>query len=59
MKFITQFSPRSVFFLGPNIFLNPLFLTTPQCVLASQSEKPSFAPVEHNWRNYNFVDINL
>jgi hypothetical protein len=21
----------------------------------SQSERPSFAPTEHNWQNYNFV----
>jgi hypothetical protein len=25
----------------------------------SQSEKPSFAPVQHNWQNYSFVYFNV
>jgi hypothetical protein len=24
-----------------------------------QSEKPSFAPIQHNWQNYCFVYFNL
>jgi hypothetical protein len=24
-----------------------------------QSERPSFAPLEHNWQNYSFVYFNV
>jgi hypothetical protein len=24
-----------------------------------QSERPSFAPIQHNWQNYSFVYFNL
>jgi hypothetical protein len=24
-----------------------------------QSERPSFAPIQHNWQNYSFVYSNL
>jgi hypothetical protein len=27
-------------------------------VFLPQSEKPSFAPIQHNWQNYNFVYFN-
>jgi hypothetical protein len=39
--------------LGPNI-LNT-FLKNPQSVFLPESERPSFAPIQHNWQNYNFV----
>jgi hypothetical protein len=25
----------------------------------TQSERPSFAPIQHNWQNYSFVYFNL
>jgi hypothetical protein len=28
-------------------------------MILPQSERPSFAPMQHNWKNYNFVNINL
>jgi hypothetical protein len=45
--------------LGPNILLNTLFSKNPQSVFLTQSERPSFAPIEHNWQNYSFVYFNL
>jgi hypothetical protein len=24
-----------------------------------QSDRPSFAPIQHNWQNYSFVYFNL
>jgi hypothetical protein len=28
-------------------------------VFLPQSERPSFAPIQHNWQNYSFVYFNL
>jgi hypothetical protein len=28
-------------------------------VFLPQREKPSFAPIQHNWQNYSFVYFNL
>jgi hypothetical protein len=43
--------------LGSNI-LNSV-LKNPQSMLFPQSERPSFVPIQHNWKNYSFVYINL
>jgi hypothetical protein len=43
---------------GPNIFLNTL-LKNPQCMFLSQRERPSFAPIQHNWQNYSSAYFNL
>jgi hypothetical protein len=34
-------------------------LKTPQSVFLPQNERPSFAPIQHNWQNYSFVYFNL
>jgi hypothetical protein len=28
-------------------------------VFLPQSERPSFAPIQHNWQNYSFVYFNF
>jgi hypothetical protein len=35
------------------------FLRNPQSMFLPQSEKPSFAPIQHNWQNYSSVYFNL
>jgi hypothetical protein len=40
--------------LGQNIFLNTLFSKS-----LPQSERPSFAPIQHNLENYCFVYFNI
>jgi hypothetical protein len=57
MKFIImQFSLRSVFIPFRSIYLpHHSVLRQHQ----SQSEKLSFAPIQHNFQNYNFVCFNL
>jgi hypothetical protein len=49
-----QFSPRSV--LLP---FRSSVLQNPQSMFLPQSERPSFAPEQHNWQNYNFIYFNL
>jgi hypothetical protein len=34
-------------------------LKNPQYVFLRQSERPGFAPIQHNWQNYSFVYFNL
>jgi hypothetical protein len=34
-------------------------LKNPQSVFLPQSERPSFAPIHHNWQNYSFVYFNV
>jgi hypothetical protein len=36
--------------LGPNVLLNTV-LKTPRSIFLPQSERPSSAPVQHNWQN--------
>jgi hypothetical protein len=40
----------------------PPFLWNPKVLYSvhkSPSERPSFAPIQHNWQNYSFVYFNL
>jgi len=37
--------------LGSNILLNTV-LKNPQSVFLPQSERPSFAPIQHNWLTF-------
>jgi hypothetical protein len=49
---IMQFSPRSIFL--------PFRSKYPEhSVFLPQSERPIFAPIQHNWKNYSFVYFNL
>jgi hypothetical protein len=57
---IMQFSPWSVFLTFRSKYppqhsalknLQPMFI--------SQSERPSFAPIQYNWKNYSFLYFNL
>jgi hypothetical protein len=34
-------------------------LKNPQSMFLPQSERPSFAPIQHKWQNYSFVYFNL
>jgi hypothetical protein len=34
-------------------------LKNPQSIFLPQSERPSFAPIQHNWQNYSFIYFNL
>jgi hypothetical protein len=34
-------------------------LKNPQFMFLSQSERPSFEPIQHNWQNYSIVYFNL
>jgi hypothetical protein len=34
-------------------------LKNPQSTFFRQSERPSFAPIQHSWKNYSFVYFNL
>jgi hypothetical protein len=58
MKFIMQFSPRSVFLHFRSKYPQHCVLRNPQSVFLPQSERPSFAPIPHNWKNYSFVYFN-
>jgi hypothetical protein len=51
-----QFSPWSVFlpFRSKYPFLRNL-----QSIFLPQSQRPRFAPIQHNWQNYSFVYFNL
>jgi hypothetical protein len=56
---IMQFSPRFVQLpfrskYPPQHFL----LKNPQSMFLPQSERPSFAPIQQNWKNYSFVYFN-
>jgi hypothetical protein len=61
VKFIImQFSPRSVFLPFRSKYLSQhTVLKNPQSMLLSQSERPSFTPIQHKWKNYSFVYFNL
>jgi hypothetical protein len=55
---IMQFSPwLSSYLLGPNILFNALFSRN-LSVFLPQSERPSFAPIQHNWQNYSVLYFN-
>jgi hypothetical protein len=60
MIIIMQFSSRSVFlsFWSKYLPQHPV-LKNPQSVYLPQSERSSFAPMQHNWQNYSFVYFNL
>jgi hypothetical protein len=61
MKFIImQFSPRSVFLPFRSKYPpQHTLLKNPHSILLPQSERPSFAPIQHNWQNYSFLYFNL
>jgi hypothetical protein len=61
MKFIImQFSPRSVFLPFRSKYLpQHSVLKNPQSLFLPQKERPSVAPIQHNWQNYSFVYFNL
>jgi hypothetical protein len=60
MKFvITQFSPRSIFLPFRSKYSQHSVLRNPQSVFLPHSERPSFAPIQHNWQSYSFVYFNL
>jgi hypothetical protein len=40
--------------LGPNILVNTLFRKNPQSVFLPQSERPSFAPIQHKLEKLQF-----
>jgi hypothetical protein len=56
MKFlIMQFSPPSVFLPFTSKYLQHSVLKNPQSMSLTQSERPSFAPIQNNWQNYSLV----
>jgi hypothetical protein len=61
MKFIImQFSPWSVFLPFRSKYPpQHSVLKNPQSVFLPQSERPSFAPIQHNGQNYSFIYFNL
>jgi hypothetical protein len=60
MKFIiTHFSLWSVFLPFRSKYLQHSVLKNPQSMFLPQSERPSFALIEHNWQNYSSVYFNL
>jgi hypothetical protein len=60
VKFVTmQFSPLFVFPPFRPKYLQHSVLKNSQSVFISQSERPSFAPIQHNRQNYSFVYFNL
>jgi hypothetical protein len=61
VKFIiVQFSPLSVFLSFRSEYPSQhSVLRNPQSMFLPQSERPSFAPIQHNRKNYSFVYINL
>jgi hypothetical protein len=60
VKFIImRFSPGSVFLPFRSKYPRHSVLKNPQCMFLPQSERPSFAPIQHNWQNYSFVYFNL
>jgi hypothetical protein len=61
VKFIImQFSPWSIFLPFRSKYLPQHFAPkNPQSVFLPQSERPSFAPIQHNWQNYSFVYFNI
>jgi hypothetical protein len=57
---IMQFSPRSVFLSFRSKYLpQQSVLKNPQSMFLPQSDRPSFAPIQHNWQNYSFVYFNI
>jgi hypothetical protein len=61
VKFIImQFSPRSVFLPLRSIYPpQHSVLKNPQSMFIPQTERPSFAPIQHNRKNYSFLYFNL
>jgi hypothetical protein len=57
VKFIIMhFSPWSVFLPFRSKYLpQQTVLKNPQSMFLPPSERPSFAPIQHNWQNYSFV----
>jgi len=54
-----QFSPQFVFLPFRSKYPQHPVIKNPQSVFLPQSERPRFAPVQHNWQNYSFVYFNL
>jgi hypothetical protein len=52
---ITQYSSRSVFFPFRSKYLEHTLLKNPQSPFLPGSERPSSAPIQHNWQNYSSV----
>jgi hypothetical protein len=60
MKFIIMHLPQwSIFLSFRSKYPQHTVLRNLQSMFLSQSEKPSFAPIQHNWQNYSFVYFNL
>jgi hypothetical protein len=60
VKFIIMhFSPWSVSLLFRHKYSQHSVLKNPQSTFFPQSERPSFAPIQHKWKNYSFVYFNL
>jgi hypothetical protein len=56
---IMQLSPRSVFLPFRYKYPQHSVLKNPQSMFLPQSERPSFAPIQHNQQNYSFIYFNL
>jgi hypothetical protein len=53
---IMKFSPWSIFLPFRSKYLpQHSVLKNPLSAFFPQSERPSFAPIQHNWQNYSFV----
>jgi hypothetical protein len=53
---IMQFSPRDVYSpFRSKYFPRHSFLKNTQSMYLPQSDRPSFAPIQHNWQNYRSV----
>jgi hypothetical protein len=61
VKFIImQFSTWSIFLsFGSKYLPQHSVLKNPLSMFLHQSERPSFAPIQHNWLDYSFVYFNL
>jgi hypothetical protein len=61
VKFIImQLSPRYIFLHFRSKYPpQHSVLKNLQSMFLPQSERPSFAPIQHNWQNYSFVYFNL
>jgi len=53
--FIMRFSPRSVFLPFRSKYPPHSVLRNPQSMFLPQSERSSFAPIQHKWQNYRRI----
>jgi hypothetical protein len=53
---IMQFSPWSIFLPFRPKYLQHSVLKNSQSMFLPQSERPSFAPIQHNWQNYRVLN---